>query len=186
MEHFLILIFVLLTFFKVPTPPLFEILCTLLFKSIRIQGKTSQPPSKRWKKVKPAAVNWRKKQNLKEIPEKNFTYLTNNHPHLALLEPIALFRLLFNDEIRDLITTETKRYASQQNELFYLQQHEIDTFIDIILLTGYNSRPRQRLYWSKDDDVVIPLISRSMSRKRFEDIKKIIHFADNDNLAAGD
>ena len=90
---------------------------------------------------------------------------------------------MFNDEIRDLIAPETKRYASQQNELFYLQQHKIDAFIDIILLTGYNSRPRQRLYWSKDDDVAIPLIglSRSMSRKRFEDIKKFIHFADNDN-----
>ena len=29
-------------------------------------------------------------------------------------------------------------------------------------------------------------ISRSMSRKRFEDIKKLIHFADNNNLPAGD
>ena len=93
---------------------------------------------------------------------------------------------MFNDEIRDLIATETKRYASQQNELFYLQQHEIDTFIGIILVTGYNSRPRQRWSWSKDNDVAIPLISRSMSRKRFEDIKKFIHFADNDNFTAGD
>ena len=139
--------------------------------AIQIEGKTSQPPSKRRKKVKPAAINWRKKQNLTEVPEENFTYLANSHPHLDLLEPIALFRLLFNDEIRDLIATETKRYASQQNELFYLQLHEIDTFIDIILLTGYNSRPCQRLYWSKDDNVTIPLI-RLMSRKRFEDIKK--------------
>ena len=91
-----------------------------------------------------------------------------------------------NDEFRDLTATETKRHASQQNELFDLQQHEIDALIGIILLTGYISRPRQRLYWSKDDDVAIPLISRSMSRKRFEDIKKFIHFADNKNLTAGD
>ena len=123
---------------------------------------------------------------MKKIPEENFTYLANIHPHLALLEPIALFRLFFNDEILDLIATEAKRYASQQNELFYLQQHEIDTFIGIILLAGNNSRPRQRLYWSKDDNVAVPLISRSMSRKRFEDIKKFIHFADNNNLNAGD
>ena len=54
------------------------------------------------------------------MPEENFTYSANSHPHLALLEPIALFRLLLNDEIRDLIATETKRYTSQQNELFYL------------------------------------------------------------------
>ena len=60
----------------------------------KIEEKTSQPPSKRRKKVKPAAVNWRQKQNLKETPEENFTYLAKNHPQLALLEPIALFRLL--------------------------------------------------------------------------------------------
>ena len=84
--------------------------------------------------MKPAAGNWRKKQNLEEIPEENFTYLANSHPHIALLEPKALFRLFFNDEIRDLIATETKRYASHQNELFYLQQHEIDTFIGIIFV----------------------------------------------------
>ena len=102
-------------------------------RAIHIEGKTSQPPSKGRKKEKPAAVNWRKKQNLKEISEENFTYLANSHPHLALLEPIALFRLLFNNEIRDLIATETKRYASQQDELFCLQQHETDAFIGIIL-----------------------------------------------------
>ena len=136
--------------------------------------------------MKPAAVNWRKIQNLKEIHEENFTYLANSHLHLALLKPIALFRLLFNHEIRVLVATETKRYAPQQNELLYLQQHEIDTFIGIILLTVYDSLPRQRLYWSKDNDVAIPLISRSMSRKRFEDMKKFIHFADNNNLTAGD
>ena len=138
-----------------------------------MEGKTPQQPSKRRKKVKPAAVNWRKIQNLKKIHEENFTHLANSHLHLALLKPIALFRLLFNHEIRDLVATETKRYASQQNKLFYLQQHEIDTFIGIILLTVYDSRPRQRLYWSKDDDVAIPLLSRSMSRKRFEDIKRL-------------
>ena len=91
---------------------------------------------------------------------------------------------MINHEIRDLFATETKRYASEQNELFYLQQHKIDTFIGIILLTGYNSRPRRRLYRSKDDDVTIPLMSRS--RKRFVDIKKFIHLSYNDNLTAGD
>ena len=58
--------------------------------------------------------------------------------------------------------------------------------VGILLLTGYNSRPRQRLYWSKNDDISCPLITRSISRKRFEDIKKLIYFADNNNLPAGD
>ena len=53
-------------------------------------------------------------------------------------------------------------------------------------MTGCNTRLRQRLYWSKDDDIGFPLISSSMSRKRFEDIKKLIHFTDNNILPAGD
>ena len=112
--------------------------------------------------------------------------LPDSHPHLALLEPVAVFRLLFNEEICSLIACETERYASQGNEVIHLTPLEIEAFVGILLLTGYNSRPRQRLYWSKDDDISCPLITRSISRKRFEDIKKLIHFADNNNLSAGD
>ena len=126
-----------------------------------------------------------KKQCLKEIPEANTTDLAKSHSHLVVLEPVAIFRLLFNNELCTLIATETERYASHQNELFHLEQHEIDTFNEIILLTGYNGRPRQSLYWSKDEAVANPLVSRSMSRKRFEVKKKHIHFADNNNLSAG-
>ena len=109
-------------------------------RAIQIEGKTSQP-SKRRKKVKPAAVNWRKKQNLKEISEQNFTYLANSHPHFALFEPIALFWLLFNYEISDLIAIETKRYASQQNELFYIYLYMIT------LVTARFTRKRFQSSW---------------------------------------
>ena len=86
--------------------------------------------------------------------------LANSHPHLVVLEPVALFRLLFNNEICSLIATETEQYVSQQNELFHLEQHEIGTFIGIILLTGYYGRLRLRLYWSKDEDDINPLVLR--------------------------
>ena len=130
---------------------------------------------------------WKKKSSLKEIPETNVMRVADSHPHLALLEPVALFRLLFNEEIyNNLIACETEQYASQRNEVIHLTPQEIEAFVGILLLTGYNSRPRQRLYSSKDDDISCPLISRSMSGKRFEDIKKLIHFSDNNNLPAGD
>ena len=89
-------------------------------------------------------------------------------------------------KVCSLIACETERYASQRNEVIHLTPQEIEAFIGILLLTGHNSRPRQRLYWSKDHDISCPLISRSVSRKRFENIKKLIHFADNNNLPAGD
>ena len=113
-------------------------------------------------------------------------HLADSHPHLALLEPVALFQLLFNDEIRNLIAYETERYAFQHDEAIHVTKQEIEAFIGILLLTEYNSGPRRRLYWSKDDDISCPLILRSMSRKKFEDVKKYIHFADNNNFPARD
>ena len=141
--------------------------------------KNKRPPKKKRKNAE--AVAWKKKTSLKEIPEATAVHSADSHLHLALLEPVALFRLLFNDDIRSLIACQTERYASQRNSSV-----EIEAFIGILLLTGYNSRPRQCLYWSKDDNISCSLISRSMSRKRFEDIKEYVHFADNNNLPAGD
>ena len=96
-------------------------------------------------------------------------HLADSHPHLALLDPVALFRLLFNEEIYGLIACEMEQYASRRNEIIRFTPQEIEAFVGILLLTGYNSRPRQRLCWSKDGDISCPHISRSMSRKRFED-----------------
>ena len=40
-------------------------------------------------------------------------HLADSHLHLALLEPVALFRLLISEAIYSLIACETERYASQ-------------------------------------------------------------------------
>ena len=150
-----------------------------------VQNKENKPPPKK-KRKNAKAVLWKKKRSLKEIPEANITHFADSHPHLALLEPVALFRLLCNEEIYSLIACDKERFASQRNEDIRLILQEIEAFVGILLLTGYNSRPRKRLHWSKDDNISCPLISRSMSRKRFEEIKKLIHFADNNNLPVED
>ena len=63
----------------------------------------------------------------------------DSHPYLALLEPIALFQSLFNEEICSLIACETERYTSQRNEVIHLTAQEIEAFVGNLLLTGYNS-----------------------------------------------
>ena len=140
-----------------------------------IQSKENKPTQKK-KRKNAEAVLWKTKSSLKKIPEANVLHLADSHPHLALLGPVALLPLLFNEDIYSLIACETERYASQRNEVIYLILQEIRAFVGIFLLIGYNCRPRQRLYWSKDDDINCPLISSSMSSKRFEDIKKLILF----------
>ena len=68
----------------------------------------------------------------------NVMYLADSHPHLALLEPVSLFRLLFNEEIHSLVACETERYAFHRNEVIHLAPQEID-FVGILLLTEYNA-----------------------------------------------
>jgi hypothetical protein len=67
-----------------------------------------------------------------------------------------------------------------------LTKEEIGQFVGILLLTVYNTRPRQKMYWSKDDDVVCPIVAKQMSRNRFEEIKTSLRFADNNHLEQGD
>ena len=110
-----------------------------------VQSKENKPPPKKNRK-NAKAVLWKKKSSQKEISEANIMHLADSHPHLALLEPVALFRLLFNEEIYSSIACETERYASQRNVIIHFTLQEIKAFAGILLLTGSNSRPRQRLY----------------------------------------
>ena len=119
--------------------------CEVAFDVSAVQSKENKPPQKK-KRKNAEAVLWKIKSSLKKIPEANVTHLADSHPHPALLEPVAFFRLLFNEEIYSLIAYETERYASQRNEVIHLTSQEIEAFVGILLLTGYNSRPRQRLY----------------------------------------
>ena len=54
------------------------------------------------------------------------------------------------------------------------------------MLTGYHSLPRTRLFWVKEEDVGVAMVYEAMSRSDFEEIKRYIHFADNDNLDTND
>ena len=63
---------------------------------------------------------------------------------------------------------------------------EMRTFIGILLLSGYNSVPRRRLYWSNKPETRNELVAQSMQRNRFDKIMKYFHAADNHQLVAKD
>ena len=80
---------------------------------------------------------------------------------------------------------ETKRFATQKNTNV-LSMADLNTFNVILMLTGYHSLSRTRMFWEKEDDVGVALVYEAMSRKDFEEIKRYTHFADNDNLDTND
>ena len=63
---------------------------------------------------------------------------------------------------------------------------DLNAFNAILILTGYHSLPRTKLFWEKEEDVGVAMVYEAMSRKDFEEIKRYIHFADNGNLDNND
>ena len=86
------------------------------------------------------------------------------------------------------VTTCTYRYAHEHcnNSNFPNSPTEIRKFCGILLLSGYHEAPHISNYRSTQPDLAIPAEFNTMSRNRFHEIKRYIHFADNKNLQPGD
>lgn len=56
----------------------------------------------------------------------------------------------------------------------------------MLVLCGYHKLPRSDLYWSKAEDLSVPLVANKMSRAKFRLIKRYIHACDSQKLEMGD
>ena len=113
-----------------------------------------------------------------EIPEPSFT---------RDLSPAAFFELFFDDAVYEILVSETVRYARQQgNHSFSVDVQAMRRFIAILIISGYNTVPRRRLYWSNSPDVRNDAMCAAMSRKMFEDILRYLHVAKNEQLNKDD
>ncbi|KRZ05321.1 PiggyBac transposable element-derived protein 3 [Trichinella zimbabwensis] len=99
-----------------------------------------------------------------------------NLQHLASLTPLAVWSKVFTDEMIDHITFQSNLYAHREcnNRAFTVTQHEIQQFIGLILLPGYNCFPEARHYWCTQPDTGSLAAISSMSRNRFMEIKNLI------------
>lgn len=100
--------------------------------------------------------------------------------------PTSLFSLYFDDELFQIITEETNRYAAQKNHSLCVEASEIKCFIGVLLLSGFVSLPRRRMYWERSKDAHNELVSQAMSRNKFEFILSNIHLQDNNVLDQND
>ena len=97
--------------------------------------------------------------------------------------PEKIFELFFDDDVCDLIVRETLRYASEKGDHdFRFDLSKLKIFLGILLLSGYNTRPRRHQYWSTQLDLACEAVSRAMPRNTFDAIMKYLHLADNTNL----
>ena len=82
----------------------------------------------------------------------------------------------------NVIAQESCRYACEKNIQFTISVPELKAALGILILSGYHTLPSRRLYWSMDDDVRVDLVAKAMSRDRFEEILRFLHFTDNQTL----
>eukprot|EP00112_Aurelia_sp_Birch-Aquarium-sp1_P019240 Seg472.1 transcript_id=Seg472.1/GoldUCD/mRNA.D3Y31 product="PiggyBac transposable element-derived protein 3" protein_id=Seg472.1/GoldUCD/D3Y31 len=98
--------------------------------------------------------------------------------------PLQMFKLFFDQQVEELIIGHTLKYAREvhNDHEFDFQKEDLLKFLIMITITSYNERPSYRLYWSKEEDVACPLISKLMPRSKFELVKHYIHVCDNNQF----
>lgn len=103
--------------------------------------------------------------------------------------PVGIFRLFFTASILEYITEQTNLYASQCMSTEEFQSWEIVTvaeleaFFGFMILMGIVQLPSLLDYWSKDATYYYSPIAGRISRTRFFEIQKYLHFADNTTLS---
>ncbi|KAB0803049.1 hypothetical protein PPYR_00021 [Photinus pyralis] len=99
------------------------------------------------------------------------------------LNPLEIFEKLVDDKVIAHIVYQSNLYAQQSNRhTFSVNSEDMRTFIGILLFSGYHKLPRERLYWSSDEDMGVPFVSECMARNTYLQIKRNIHLADNSKL----
>ena len=77
-----------------------------------------------------------------------------------------------------IIAEQTNIYSMQcSGKCIQTDEQEIEQFIGILVMKGIISYPQYRMYWSPD--IYTPVIADVISLKRFENLKRFLHFNDN-------
>lgn len=148
-----------------------------------------EPPTKKFKsRSEYGPANWRKRQfNFSKVPVNvQQISLENITQKLGSKSPIELFELFLTDEMVRMIADYSNIYAGQKNELPNIQCYEIKRFIGILFLSGYHTLPQWKLYWSNRPTTQVSIVKNSISRARFETIKRFIHLSNNISLDTED
>lgn len=101
-----------------------------------------------------------------------------------LHQPIKYFRDLIDDDIFELLRSETQRYAIQRNidSNFALTKNELEQFLGMTFMMSISKLPRLRMYWSPATRC--NKVADIMQLKRFEEIKRNFHCVDNESRPA--
>jgi len=76
--------------------------------------------------------------------------------------------MLVTSDVVNLLVTETVRYARQSdNKEFITDKVEMKEFIGTMIWQGWKRLPQMRMYWSQDEMVGVPDLTKHWTRQRF-------------------
>jgi hypothetical protein len=129
-------------------------------------------------------MTWKGNKHLKPMESgPRLQNLSETHPILSTLAPPQIFGLYFTRELAEQIAEESIRYARQQGNMMFTVTHvDITKFVILLLYSSYVQLPRGDMYWQRDFDVNIDFPRTLMSRNRYWEIKRYLHFNDNHTI----
>lgn len=110
---------------------------------------------------------------------KNFV-LPNN------CKEIDVFSVLFTDQMLEEIVRESNLYACQKlgierfKKFSEITLPEFKAFLGICIIMGINTLPKTADYWSSDPFLGNEGIKRTMTKNRFEELSRFLHFNDSE------
>ncbi|XP_029348686.1 piggyBac transposable element-derived protein 3-like [Acyrthosiphon pisum] len=152
-------------------------------KSFFINNRTTQSQKKntqKYLKSELTKLKWREANFCPDSQFLNFEPVPLPVEISKLKTPIDFFSYFFNDDLYSHIKSESIKYSVQKNinKPITFTTNELEQYIGITIFTSIVQIANVRKYWSSR--VGYPPIKCTMGQKRFEQIKSIIHFNDND------
>ena len=103
--------------------------------------------------------------------------------------PLDVFRLFFSPELIEEVMEQTNRYAREvmgperYAEWTEVTTQELEAFMGFNFLMGLNPKPSIPDYWSRNPTYHYAPIADCISRDRYRDISRYLHFVDNSTLS---
>ena len=117
---------------------------------------------------------WRKR----DIPPITRDFVPHEENSTSIKTPFEYFKFFWTDDVNKKIAEQTNLYSVQKTgSSIKTDHHEIEKYIGMHLRMGVIQLPSYRMYWS--NTMRYPAMACAMPLKKFDKIKRFLHFVDN-------